>query len=272
VGYGFRKIYADLVTDDGTVCVAYLSWVRLARRWRGMGGVELYHPDGQREILHATAEPPLVDEATPVGAIPFVLQVGEARFELEYATDHGAWTPEPDCPIGALRWRVKQAQGRGTARWTGCDRPPLEGRGYVDWVQIDRPTRLLGFRELRWGRVHLPDRTVIVEGLAAKGGVDWRPGLDWTFGEAPVTGEARFDLDDGAGRVTVVGGGEPIDLEPIRVLHDGDAFDPARIPSRIERALCVAVGGPTFETRWIARARSGGQEGWALHERVRFGR
>lgn len=271
MGYGFRKIYADLVTDDGTVCVAYLTWVRLFRKWTGMGGVELYWPDGRREILRSTVEPPLLEAGTPGASGPFRLVLGELTFELEYATDHGAWQPSTPSPATALHWHVQQVRGCARVRWSDPERASLEGRGYVDFVQIDRPTRLLGFRSLRWGRVHLPDRTLILEELRCKAG-DWRPGLDWSREAGAVSGEAVFHPDGGSGEVRVLGGGPPVTLEAVRVLHDGSAFDADRVPSAVERALCLAVGGPTYETRWLARARCGEAAGWALHEAVTFGR
>jgi len=270
VGYGFRKIYADLVTADGTVCVAYLTWVRLLRRWTGMGGAEIYWPDGRREILRATVEPELLEVDQPAARGPLRLELGELTFELEYTDEHGSWAPSEPSPAPALHWQVLRTRGLGRVRWSDPSRPPLEGLGYTDWVQIDRPTRLLGFRSLRWGRVHLPDRTLILEELRTKAG-DWRPGLEWSREAGPRAGEARFHPDGGSGAVRVAGG-EPVELTAVRVLHDGSAFDAERVPSAVERALCVAVGGPTYETRWLARARCGDAEGWALHEAVRFGR
>ena len=41
-GYEFSKLYADLVTEEGAVCIFYLVWVRLLGRTYPQAGVEVY--------------------------------------------------------------------------------------------------------------------------------------------------------------------------------------------------------------------------------------
>ncbi|HSU40653.1 MAG TPA: hypothetical protein VLJ38_13835, partial [Polyangiaceae bacterium] len=55
VTYAFEKLYADLVTADGTVCIVYVAWTELFGVRRQTAGVELYTPDGRREVMHARA-------------------------------------------------------------------------------------------------------------------------------------------------------------------------------------------------------------------------
>jgi len=62
--YEFRKLYADIVDESGSVAVLYLNYVRLAGIWTGRASVELYTPDGQRRLMHATEPAALTTAAT----------------------------------------------------------------------------------------------------------------------------------------------------------------------------------------------------------------
>ena len=255
--YEFRKIYLDCLEPDGAVTVVYQNVVRLAGAWIARRSVERYAPDGARAVVDLP--PPAVsDWERPWGADDGV------RIEVV----HGAWAPPPP-PVGdALDWRVAVGRGEVALRWPGG---AARGRGYVDRVRITVPTRRLGLRTLAWGRVHLPDRTVVFERLSTAAGARWDVGFDWRVGEAaprplagPVTlgadGEGTVPLDDG-----------PLALVPVRILHQGDAFDPERVPRAMDRWFCRTLGGPTHETRWFGAARHGDRAASALYERVTFG-
>ena len=266
MSYAFRKIYADLVAPDGSVCVTYLTWIRFWRRWYASAGVELYHPEGSRELHHAAGAPAPVDQDTPRAELPLALELPDGAFELVHELVHGGWTPSVPAPDGALRWSVKLARGNAVARFSD-GRPDLHGTGYVDFVELVRPTRWLGFDKLCWGRLHLPGRTVVADELTRVDGTAWRPGASWPGCEA----KSRFEIEDGSGSVRV--GGQRYELSPRRVLHAGDAFDPRRIPSVTDRTVCQLVGGPHFETRWFGEVHSeDGERGWGLWEQVHFGR
>jgi len=51
--FRFRKLYADVVSDDGTVTIVYLTWLELWGARFASAGVERYGSDGGREVQHA---------------------------------------------------------------------------------------------------------------------------------------------------------------------------------------------------------------------------
>lgn len=272
--YEYRKVYVDLLTPQGELWVVYLNYVRLAGAWTARAGLERYTPDGRRTLAHSPASPALVDADTPVEALPLSmplpaadgLPAGELRLELEVV--QGAWQPPQTCPVPELHWSVRAARTRAVAR---LGAQAWEGTGYVDYVCIRKPTRLVGLRKLRWGRTHLPDRTVVSEHLEATGGRRWDTGFEWPLlAVVPVVLHEPSRLDDaGHGQVPLPDG--LLRLDPERLLHRGDAFDPDRVPRRLDRWACNAIGGPTMETRWLGRARIDGLQAPALYEAVTFG-
>lgn len=254
--YEFRKIYLDCVEPDGAVTVVYQSWVRLAGVWIARRSVERYGPDGVRSVVDlAPAAVEMWDRACGADEGIWVEVV------------QGAWAP-PCPPTRALDWRVAVARGEVALKWPGG---AARGRGYADRVRITVPTRLLGLATLVWGRVHLEDRTVVFEHLTTVDGARWDVGLDWRVGErAPraLVGPVTLGTD-GVGRVPLDDG--PLTFAPARVLHQGDAFDPERVPRALDRWFCRTLGGPTHETRWLGVARHGERAATALYERVTFG-
>jgi acyl carrier protein len=126
--------------------------------------------------VHAVEPPPVVDPDAELAALPMSLRVPGGRLELSMTVIHGAWTPEPAPPVPALHWHVKAARTEAQARWPGQEGGELRGIGYVDWVHLTHPTRLLGFRHLRWGRAHVGSRTVVFNVLGA-GRADERDAL-----------------------------------------------------------------------------------------------
>jgi hypothetical protein len=266
--YEYRKVYADLVTPEGEVLVVYLNYVKVGGVWTARASVELYQPTGERTLHHGVDHPTLVDIDTPATELPLTVQLADGHFTLELDPVLGPWRPPTPTPAEGLTWGIKAVRTNARAQWG--DRS-WEGTGYVDYVQITRPTRLLGLSHLTWGRVHLPDRTVVIEHIDTDSGARWDTGVEWVLGE-----DAPRVLDRPA-RLTPEGHGEvdlhdrELTLTPQRVLHDGNAFDAERVPRRIDRWFCEIIGGPTHETRWIGTARLGGDERLALYESVRFG-
>src|SRR5207247_6055027 len=51
--FRFRKLYADVVSDDGTVTIVYLTWLELWGARFASAGVERYGSDGGREVQQA---------------------------------------------------------------------------------------------------------------------------------------------------------------------------------------------------------------------------
>lgn len=264
--YGFRKLYSDLVTADGTLAVVYLTWVTLLGRTYGRAGVEVYRPDGTRTVLLGADPAPL----EPRTSEPLRIALPKGELVLAYAPVHRALDVGPATTCPSLHWSVLLA--RGAATLTIPELGALEGVGYVDWVTISRPTRTLGLRLLDWGRVHTPRQTLVYTSLEHEDGRRWQVSGAWQVGreDARVDGGVSVAIDDrGSGHVDA--GPERVSLHAERVLHDGDAFGPERIASRADRLVVNALGGPTDETRWMGRATMADDEGRAVYERVRFG-
>jgi hypothetical protein len=254
--YEFRKIYLDCITPAGEVVVLYLNWVRLAGAWIARRSLERYAPDGTRTVIDLPPPSPGVWDAP----------LADPCLRLEGL--HGAWSPPPPPTGPALSWSVAHARANVALTWDGG---AAEGLGYVDRVRLTRPTRLVGLSTLGWGRVHLPDRTVVFERLTTTDGAVWDVGFDWRLGAdapRPLAGPVALG-EDGAGAVPLDDG--VLSLAPARVLHQGDAFDPDRVPRAMDRWFCRTLGGPTHETRWLSTAAHGGHVAPALVERVRFG-
>jgi hypothetical protein len=282
MGFRFRKIYADLVTADGTVCITYLAWVEAWGLRSAFGGVELYSPDGSREVLRALPPAP---RPPPAGGRPLELRLDFPRgsFTIRYEPLQEPWTPTGRSPAAALEWSVRVPRGEVVARWSGeMERADLRGTGYVDWVELTRPTRWSGIRDLEWGRVHLPDSTLIFTGVRSRSGEWWRQMAQWSDRrEAPLVAH-DFRLEQGSDAVRLElpdqerAALSSVMLHPERVLHAGIAVDRARSPGLFERLGFRLVTGPSRETRWISRAHRAeapdSPAGFALHEVVRFGR
>ena len=261
-GVVLEKLYCDLVTPEGELWVVYVSRSRVLGVRQRAAGVERYLPDGTREVFHARAPLPGLDAA--LGGVD--LSLAEGTLSLRYEPQAPPW--EPDSPIEGLRWRVVIPRARGHLRATlGGREVEARGLGYADRVTLSRSPRALGLRDLRWGRVHLPDATWIWDEVVRGAGA-WRT-LAVFDGAGARREPAEFVLDDGDASGTVRAGDETVSLTPVRTTHEGDALDAERFPSALERSAARAWAGPIHERRRLSRA---GAHGWAVHEVVRFGR
>jgi hypothetical protein len=145
VRYGFDKLYLDVVTDDGTVCIVYLTWTEVLGLRSATAGFELYPPNGSREVVHARRAPAPPDLAAPEWRVE--LDVPGGPLEVRHTARSEGWTPAGGFP--AVDWSVKTARAEVEARWLGDpSRPVLRGRGYADWVSLRKITRRLNMRRV----------------------------------------------------------------------------------------------------------------------------
>ena len=274
MSFHFRKLYADIVTDDGTVCVVYLAWFECLGLRRAYGAVELYWPDGRSEVLHACRPPSAPDFEEPLRSLEIGLDLPDGRFLLTYRVRVGGWEPAEPAPHPDLRWGVNVCRAEACGRWLGnARRPELRGSGYVDWVELHRATRTLGLRSLEWGRVHLPESSLVFSRIRFESGRTWQRAACWHADDRLVeTRDFRLVRRDGGVRFE---GPSQAVLLPGRTLHRGPAIDRRRFPGALERWACRALTGPASATRWVSRAgpspRIKGGSGWAVHEHLRFG-
>ena len=288
MSFRFRKLYADLVTDDGAVCVVYLAWLEAWSVRTAFAGVELYGPSGRREVLRAASPPPNVAIEPRQGGLEIRLDLRGGPFVLAYSGSGSPWAPCGLGPAPGLHWRGVVPRADAVARWPGDpSRHCLRGTGYADWVELRRTPRRLDLSLVEWGRVHLPAETLVFTGVSLRRGGGWRRLLTWS-GDAPTPREytnfrlrrlgnttrpdVRFDLElPFAAREGV----RHLTLEPRRRIHRGPALDGARFPALSERLGTRLLVGRIRETRYLSRAVAqpgrGGAPAWALHEWVRFG-
>jgi hypothetical protein len=274
--YEFRKVYVDLITEAGEVCVVYLSFVRFFQKWHAQASCEIYDRRGQRTILHATDAPPLIDTARGLDQLPVALLIPGGKIELEVRPIHEAWDPVAPCPVPELEWRVGALRASTTVTITTEKEGArtLRGEGYVDFVRITKATRKLGLRSLRWGRAHMFERSLAYTAVDFADDRRWYVGVTRLHGrDARAYGNLTLELEGGEGMIRFGTGGQVLRMKKPRVLHRGSPFDPERVPSALNRHVCNFVSGPMHECRWFAEATVDASHGRgrALHEIVWFG-
>lgn len=275
MAYSFRKLYADLVTDDLTVCIAYASWLEAAGFSRLYAGLERYDPDGKRTVARAKRAYILPGLEGQRGMFTLGLDLPGGLFELSYEGDDRTYRPTTPVHPAGLTWMIRVPCARGIGRWTGDDsRKELHGTGYADWVELGRWTRRFKMRKLQWGRVHMPEETIVFNAVTFQTGSTWQSIVKISSGSPPVPlqgFDTRWEKRNVQLRLET--SDSTYLLRPVRVLHQGPAIDRERFPGRLEHAIFRAITGPNFETRWLSRVSrvdNAAADGWALHEEVTF--
>lgn len=257
----YRKLYADLVTDSGIVCVAYVAELELFGVRSVSAGYECYTPDGQRKVVRANGAAAL-EMAPDVISIRFPTIAGSFSYRLERTRaafdEHRA--------SARLAWQVLAASSVATARGI-CGVGEISGIGYSDRVELNAPPRALGLSELAWGRGHTENECFVFTELRFRDGSVFRHSL--------IDGASSDDFEllrPSDTQLTLALPHGAFTLETLRSLHSGSALDEARFPNRFERGLSRALSGRVQEMRALARVNTAtGTQGLALHERVHFG-
>ncbi len=271
MSFRFQKLYADLVGEDGTVCITYLAWLDVLGSRSTYAGLELYSPDGSREVLRARPRSHVVDDT----GIEIELEVPGGTFRLRQRSLHHAWVPSGRTAHPAIDWSVvtARAESEGDLR-TDARRSRWRGTGYADWVEVRRPTRMLGLGLLQWGRLHLPDETIVFNGVRLRSGQQWKRVARWSAAGAQEEADFAVRHADGAMMLVLPSADpRPVHVVDGRTLHSGDPIDPQRFPGIFERTLSSVITGRALEDRQVGRARRPGARasGWAVYETVRFG-
>jgi hypothetical protein len=269
--WSFRKLYADLVADDGTVCIVYAVWLDVLGARSATCGYELYWPDGRREVVRGTSTVTELDVDTSHGRLDLQFDVPGGRFSFAQRFKADAWLPSGDGPCEGLAWSVRTARADAEARWSIDGMPVLHGRGYADWVELRKPTRMLALERVSWGRVHMPRHSFVLNRIQLRSGQEWKRCL--VLGPEGRREVHDFDLTEADDGFHVRAGGHQLVLHPQRVLHEGPALDRQRVPGGMERLLNWVATGRVDETRWVSRASVADERpsGWALHETVNLG-
>jgi len=261
--FRYRKLYADLVTDSGEVCIAYVACLELLGVASHSAGYEYYAPDGSRRVVRASSRAEVRHDARGL-SIAFATPHGAFSYQLAADSAGRAGTRHEVSP--ALSWQVLLHARK--ARITGSSGiSERSGAGYSDRVEMTAPPRTLGLAELAWGRGGRDGRGFVFTRAQFRDGR--------TFQSALVDGNESSALALnrlGTERLQLGSGPASFELRDERVIHEGPALDVARFPSRAERWLARALSGPMQEVRALARfVAADGSDGFALHERVQFG-
>ncbi len=251
-----RKWYLDCVTADGQALIAYraqvqwgalkLGYASMLRRTRGGDGdsTETTLRPGDEPV----EEPDMVRWACPRLAVEGRWRRACSRVERRLI----------DGPEGILTWRC--VMPRAECEVTVGELGPVRGLGYAESLEMTVAPWGLPIQELRWGRW-----------LSESSSLVW---IRWT-GPRPLT----LVLEDGreiAGEVgddaVALRDGRTLALERARTIREGElgATVLAGIP-KLRDVVPPAILR-TSEQKWLSRGRLGAAIGWAIHERVAFGR
>jgi hypothetical protein len=261
--FRYRKLYADLVSDAGEVCIAYVASLELFGMASHSAGYEYYAPDGSRHVVRGSSRAEVRRDARGL-SIAFTTQHGPFSYQLSANTDARATTRHE--VSRALTWQVlSHASPARIAGIFGVSE--RSGAGYADQVEMTEPPRKLGLAELFWGRGGEGGRGFVFTRARFHDGRTFQSALvDGSESSALILSQLaaeRFELRSGPAS---------FQLQDERVIHAGPALDRARFPGRAERWLARALSGPMEEVRALARfVAADGSRGFALHERVQFG-
>lgn len=261
-----EKRYADLVTPEGDVVVAYATALEWGRLRHVYAGATFYRADGTRLAVRATAVPNDLGPrfGPPIREIRFPCATGE--FRLRYEPGPGPWRSRAAPPADGLDWWVERPRAVGTLVWPGESRVAT-GLGYADRVRLRRSLRRIGIRQLDWGRAHLADATVVYTRLRLTSGRDWRCMTRWRTDGGPPEETPILELPAG----NCLPG---MSIIPCRRLHSGPASELLPDARLTDRAFLRLFGGRLQDDRWLSQT---GTEtvpspyGWVVHETVRPG-
>lgn len=258
--FRYRKLYADLVSEDGEVCVVYATQLSLLGVELQSAGLERYTAQGERRVQRALGAA-RVDKLPGNVRIEFELPDGPLSLQLRGPSKLGS---DPHFLTPALSWQVVAGSAESRLQ-SGAGL--LEGTGYADYVEMTRPPRALGLCSVEWGRGHAGgDSFVFTRATFRSGAV-----FETTLAAGQRCRSCGLERRQELGVDLRLPGGS-VSLHNERVLHRGSALDPARFPGVGERLVARLCSGRVDETRWLARAAfPSGSRGWALHERVTLG-
>ena len=269
--YRFQKLYMDLVDADGNVCIAYAASLDTLGFVRHFGGIELYAPNGAREIHRATA----IRWSAEQGVIEIRGAFTDGSLLVRHHVTEAGWDPTGDPVCRGLSWRVLGARAAAVVELTrNGSAKHFSGIGYSDWVDMRRPTRWLDLAKVEWGRFHVPDGTFVYSRIANEHGESWQRALSIRSGNRIETTSVTLEGD--AASLVCRSERTELVLSPTRVLHDGPVLDAQRLPGAFERRMSELMTGPAAERRVVGRARrsattGGSALGWGIAESVSFG-
>jgi hypothetical protein len=253
------KWYFDCVSDDGEAFIGYAAEMR----WRTLSidYTSTLHYRPNRKVRTATTlrkiAPPRVEDS--------YLQWNSRHLDV-----FGKWITitQPikrhllESEAGNIEWNCPQPNAKAEIV---VDNSRIEGSGYVDHVIMTIPPWQLPFEQLRWGRFHANDDSIVW--------LDWqgRNEINLVFHNGvPIE---NLVIDTHSLRAREVS----LELETGDVLREGPLLKTAlaRVPG-IDKVFPESILH-TNECKRLSRGMlrtspTTAQPGWAIHEAVRFGK
>jgi hypothetical protein len=268
-GIQLEKWYFDLTTPAGEVFIGY--WARIRVFGASMTWSRWSLSDGSGEVDSRTSmrpgEPPAKTQSagTETTGKPIIWRHDGLGIEGEWRTDSAAYREVLlERPRDSLEW-VCLCPG-GSAQLRLRERR-IAGVGYVEMLRGSLRPWGLPIRELHWGRF-----------IAGEANLVW---IRW-IGPHPlslaVSGGSRVPVN----RIdsdTVSTQDFTLRLEKVRGLDEAHLGAAVRASLRPVRWVIPGSVFPASERKWLSRGVLQGQplqasespEGWAVHERIRFG-
>ena len=251
-----RKWYLDVVQADGSASIAY--WLDV--HW---GPLTLRAASLLSAPVCAPAAPATSHTTLAAGPEPAT----DAQGLLRWA--HDGLGVDAHWPATAPVARQLFSNPSGHVRWTClCPGAPASmsstrrGLGYAECLEMTLPPWSLPIAELAWGRAITPSASVVW--------IQWR-------GPSPLLLILASGDTHTAGEVTdtrVATASLTVDLTEPRTLRDGPLGSTALAPLPGLSRLAPIAWLASRETKWVSRARItspvGTEQGWAIHEVVRF--
>jgi hypothetical protein len=270
--FQYKKLYTDIITNDGTVGILYLTWLRLLGGKQVTCGLELYAPDGTKTTYRGTGQPSSNPGEHSKQEYIFSFPIENGTVTCHVESLHQPWTPGGESPIHGIQWMTRSPRANvSISIQQGTTTTDLYGKGYSDWVILDRFPKNIPLSTLQWGRIHLDAETLIYTLLTYQSNEQWARIGRWN--DTGLTEAESMTLtqeqDNWTLHSTLIAD-NTVTLLPQRILHQGKAINKERFPNTIERWLSQWISGPMSEIRWYSQATSTESQGWALHERVQF--
>lgn len=256
--FRLHKWFLDCTTPTGEVLIVYVASLRWGMLRLGYLATLWQRPDEVAATTRARLgrhPGPQFDSSGCTLAAPRLGVVGRWRASPA-AREHTLWQG----PRGTVRWHCHLPLAAAQVEFGGRT---LKGTGYVEHLALEVAPWHLPIRELRWGRFHGGDRSLV-----------W---IQW-LGPVPLRLCLRDGVevlaepigDDGFALTT----GERLRLGSPRVLRDG-RLGRTVLAERLLRWLPLPRSVRAMqETKWLSPAvlesKDGSCAGTALHEVVRW--
>ena len=262
MGFRLTKWYLDCVGADGEAVIAY--WARAGWRGVSVAYAGLLRRAAAGEVVTSFTLRPGTEPRIVEGVVSWQCAGLGVRGEWRGGERHRAISRTLlEDSGGRVRWECVAPAAEVEVEQTGAA-GTLRGLGYAERIEMTIAPWRLPIRELRWGRWISAERSVVW--------IDWR-------GRHPMTLIA-LDGAEVAGSVADLAvrmeGDTELTLSREGVIRSGrlGATVLGSIPG-LRSVLPDAILS-TQEDKWIGRgvlrsADGSTDEGWAIHEIVRFG-